>query len=149
MNCLMRSIYILFVFSILIPVSAFAARMESINTVYFDANNYPVGQHAESCANVHWEGGQQSGLYSLQVISGCGDSIFECGYNWHGSIQGGNLSQTFDCEGNGSYWSSTSRLLGDWRGTNLEDACDTTGVCALNPPELLNGWGFSVYQTYP
>lgn len=124
-----------FLFLSLMSKESFAARMESYSVIYFDQYDNVVGQHAEFCNNVQWEGGQQNGHYALEVVGGCGDQIYSCHptENWSHII----------CTDGGSYYAIGAQLFGNTAGRSLEYACSTTD-CSSNEPTLVNNWGFTM-----
>jgi hypothetical protein len=117
---------------------AFAARAESSNTIWFDANDNVIGQDAYFCNGAHWKGGSQSGLYKIIIKGGCGDPIVSC--TW--------VSDGIMCQYAGSVYNYTitSKIFGDYAPRTIQDACNITGACTFSEPELMFGWGFNLVQ---
>lgn len=144
----MRSVLFVVFVSVLtvFATDAFAARMESLNIIYYDANNNVIGQHAEYCNNVQVEGGvaDWNNPYALTIVGGCGDPIYNCG--WVGS--GDN--QRYECNGSGDYYYGVSVSYQSATGRSIEAACqDVVNACSSNEPILATGRGFNFVQIYP
>lgn len=136
----MKNLFLLMalVLGIFLSHSALAARAESKNTIWFDANDNVIGQDAYYCNGTHWQGGAQSGAYGVIIKGGCGDPIVSC--NWF--VQGVRCT----IAGSGYNYSITSTIFGNYAPRTMQDACEITNACRFTEPELMFGWGFELVQ---
>ena len=128
------------VLGMLFSHDSFAARSQSMNTIWFDSSGNVIGQDAYFCNNVHWKGGAQSGAYRMIVRGGCGDPIISC--DW--------VSNGVMCTAEAPYYdySITSTLSGNYAPRTMQEVCDVTGACTFTEPELMYGWGFELYRVF-
>ena len=129
---------LLLVLAVFFSQDAFAARAESVNTIWFDANDNVIGQDAYFCNNTHWRGGAQTGAYKIVIKGGCGDPIVSCSY-----VASAIMCEFADTPYN---YTITSRIYGDYAPRTIQDACDITQACTFSEPELMFGWGFTLSQ---
>jgi len=125
--------------SVLGASTAQAARAESFSQIWFNSNGDVVGQHAEFCNNVQYEGGSQTGAFSLVIHSGCGDQLRMC------SEQG----TQYVCTGYINNHALTAVVTGNSGGLTAGQLCELVQTCLGFEVELMNGYGFSMLQIYP
>lgn len=116
-----------------------AARVESYNQIWFDSNGNVVGQHAEFCNNFQYEGGSQSGQFSLVVHAGCGDQLRQCA----------TVGTEYRCTGYIINNALTATVTGNSGGLTAGQLCELVGACLGFEVELMNGYGFPITQIYP
>lgn len=135
-----------FIAAMLIPaigafysISALAARVDSMNTIWFDSNNNVIGQNAYFCNNTHIFGGAQTGAYKLVIKGGCGDPILSC---QHILVDGSTQQTGTECVTVGYHRTVSQKLFGNFGSVTLQTVCDITQACTFEEPELMTQWGF-------
>jgi len=122
--------------------AADAARKESFSQIWFDSSGNVIGQHAEFCNNVQYEGGSQSGAFSLVVHAGCGDRIREC--HWEGIED-----RLYICTGYFLNYALTASVTGNAGGLSAGEICEMVSACLGFEVELMYGYDFPLVQIYP
>ncbi|MHC1654420.1 hypothetical protein ACODUL_14205 [Stenotrophomonas maltophilia] len=116
-----------------------AARVESYNQIWFDSSGNVIGQHAEFCNNVQYEGGSQTGQFSLVVRAGCGDQLRQCS----------TVGTEYRCTGYIINNALTATVTGNSGGLTAGELCELAGACLGFEVDLMYGYGFPITQIYP